>query len=487
VSTYNRVVAADSTASLAPTVRARLATEMADPASTVGASLSEAFGRALPEYRGLAQLAEGLKRGDGTSILVLGDSTGNDTTEWPYRLGEWIGSQYPSYTVEWRSAQDETPLKYAPPTVIQTGTAGASSVTIDSTGGGAHQYVATSVFSGDDVDIAVKVSLPDWTPAANTALINQLWSAGFRAFTLYMQTSGLLRYTPYEDGTNVSAGGSFSATAAPTVTDGAVLWIRFTLDANDGAGNALGKFYTGVESGSSITWTQLGTTVTQASTTTTNRPDSVPYRLGVANGAMAATGATFYEATIRNGIDGEVLADPVTSRWIVYATSATINGAPVVTIWNGSLSGRNAAYLSDASRFKLLTPQVSRMSTVFISDGHNESNRTGPTWISTISTFIALIEGRYPQASITVCVQNPQVLPASQWLEHDVRMQELRSWLEGIPTLGMVDVYSVFVATGTPSTYLNVDGVHPTSGTPGSDGQSLWLNAITGPLANLTT
>ena len=43
MSTYNRVVAADSSASLAPTVRARLATEMADPASDVGASLSDTY------------------------------------------------------------------------------------------------------------------------------------------------------------------------------------------------------------------------------------------------------------------------------------------------------------------------------------------------------------------------------------------------------------------------------------------------------------
>ena len=43
MSTYNRVVAANSSASLAPTVRERLATEMADPASEVGASLSGTF------------------------------------------------------------------------------------------------------------------------------------------------------------------------------------------------------------------------------------------------------------------------------------------------------------------------------------------------------------------------------------------------------------------------------------------------------------
>jgi len=43
VSTYNRVVAADENASLAPAVRARLATEMADGTSEVGAALAGAF------------------------------------------------------------------------------------------------------------------------------------------------------------------------------------------------------------------------------------------------------------------------------------------------------------------------------------------------------------------------------------------------------------------------------------------------------------
>ena len=43
MSTYNRVVAADENASLAPTVRARLATEMADGTSEVGAYLSDTF------------------------------------------------------------------------------------------------------------------------------------------------------------------------------------------------------------------------------------------------------------------------------------------------------------------------------------------------------------------------------------------------------------------------------------------------------------
>jgi len=68
VSTYNRVVAADETASLAPAVRARLATEMADPASDVGASLSGTF---VPQ--------------SGSRTTVLGDSVDASPKGWfPY-------------------------------------------------------------------------------------------------------------------------------------------------------------------------------------------------------------------------------------------------------------------------------------------------------------------------------------------------------------------------------------------------------------------
>ena len=61
MSTYNRVVAADENASLAPAVRARLATEMADPTSTVGASLSGTFETLRP-----------------ATIVLFGDSRTSD-------------------------------------------------------------------------------------------------------------------------------------------------------------------------------------------------------------------------------------------------------------------------------------------------------------------------------------------------------------------------------------------------------------------------
>ena len=64
MSTYNRVVAADETASLAPAVRARLATELSDSSTEVGAALNTAYvGAVMPEAFG-----------------AIGDGVTDDTT-----------------------------------------------------------------------------------------------------------------------------------------------------------------------------------------------------------------------------------------------------------------------------------------------------------------------------------------------------------------------------------------------------------------------
>jgi len=83
VSIYNRVVAADSSASLAPTVRARLATEMADPASEVGASLSDTYAAAkiAPYLTPLNDRAEPLR------IAMIQDAPSTVYATWS-RTGE---------------------------------------------------------------------------------------------------------------------------------------------------------------------------------------------------------------------------------------------------------------------------------------------------------------------------------------------------------------------------------------------------------------
>ena len=83
MSTYNRVVAADETASLAPTVRARLATEMADPATEVGASLSGTFARGsqLPSgRRRVAFIGDSITAGGGTYSATISDTVEDSQT-----------------------------------------------------------------------------------------------------------------------------------------------------------------------------------------------------------------------------------------------------------------------------------------------------------------------------------------------------------------------------------------------------------------------
>lgn len=40
------------------------------------------------------------------SILVVGDSTGNETTEWPYLFGQWLATEHPTHSVSYRLWND---------------------------------------------------------------------------------------------------------------------------------------------------------------------------------------------------------------------------------------------------------------------------------------------------------------------------------------------------------------------------------------------
>ena len=61
-------------------------------------------------------------------IAVLGDSTGDSTTEWVYLLAQDIGADYPAFTIKYRLWNDGT-SSYAAAVTIQSGT-GANTLTI---------------------------------------------------------------------------------------------------------------------------------------------------------------------------------------------------------------------------------------------------------------------------------------------------------------------------------------------------------------------
>lgn len=64
---------------------------------------------------------------EDATLLVVGDSTGNETFEWLYKLLELIGAKYPSYTIVWKVWDTGTDA-YGANVTIQTGS-GANTLT----------------------------------------------------------------------------------------------------------------------------------------------------------------------------------------------------------------------------------------------------------------------------------------------------------------------------------------------------------------------
>lgn len=88
------------------------------------AELSTTFARSIP-----SRLVSTMRRSVEDAVLgVLGDSTGNETTEWIYRLLTWLGTVFPSWTIVWR-VWDDTSQAYEAPVTIQAGT-GARTLTV---------------------------------------------------------------------------------------------------------------------------------------------------------------------------------------------------------------------------------------------------------------------------------------------------------------------------------------------------------------------
>lgn len=442
------------------------------------AYIDEKAALSAPEHRGLRAMADQLKGGRGGAVLNISDSTANAADEWYGRLAKIVAQRFPALTVETRLLTEATD-KFAPASVVQTGTAGPHSVTMGSTGSGPAYYLDNSEFSGHDVDIAVKVQSSAWETDATRTLVAQMENPGARGMQfLLMGASNLYRprLTLYPDGTTAS---SMTATVTPTYVNGQALWLRVTFDADDGAGNRVAKFYTGAETPTGITWTQLGATVTTAGVTPTFRPPNINYQVGASNGGSVFAGATFYDVQIRDGIDGALLNDPVVARWLQLVNAgATINGAPVFTFWNAAVPGKNLAYFADPARFPKVVLPHSNISAVFINDGHNESARTGRKWLGDMGSFLSAVAARVPQAPLNINIQNPQTAPANNPALQNQRMRELLLFARSTRH-GVIDVFSPMNAYAGAMTDLvsSADGIHPTVGTGtrgDGSGSDLW-------------
>lgn len=171
-----------------------------------------------------------------------------------------------------------------------------------------------------DLDLRVKVALDDWSSGSVQTVLGKWVATGNqRSFLVSVDATGFLRLQWSNNGTaNISK----TSTAPIPATDGEPLWLRVTLDVDNGASANVVTFYTSTDG---QTWTQLGTPVTTAGTTSVFNSTS-PVAIAPDVTATVIMAGKVHEAELRSGIGGAIFASPDFTR-------AVDDGSPAGTLF----------------------------------------------------------------------------------------------------------------------------------------------------------
>ena len=255
------------------------------------------------------------------SALVNLDSSG--ITETSSNVSSWVnsgtgGSDYDLDVVVGTGANLKKSIS---DTCLMYGASGDYLATPDS--------VANSITG--DIDIRWHGSMPDWTPASPPQLVAK-WNSttNNRSYRLAIAiTTGYPELITDSDGTGAS-GQTYTATAAPSFTDGEAGRLRVTLDVDDGAGGSDARFYTSTDGD---TWTQLGSTVHVASTTSIFDGAAVLEFGSINSGTFGNEVSTVYSSQIYNGIDGTLAVDFNAADYVNKTSDTTFPSSTTGEVW----------------------------------------------------------------------------------------------------------------------------------------------------------
>jgi hypothetical protein len=398
-------------------------------------------------------------------ILVLGDSTGNETNEWVFTTSQWLASQFPNYTFSYRLWND-TSQSYDMPINIQTGTNGdACAVLPGGVGNNISAPDSVNLRITGDIEIIAKIASDVWTSGVQT-FISKIGGAGQRGWYFGMEAGRpFLWWSP--DGTAVV---SIFATSIPAYTNGQAKWLKATLDVDNGNGGHTATFYT---SSNGDTWTQLGNAIIKSGATSIYGCTALVEIGSRTWGTEDIFVGKVYEVIVKSGIDGKIVASPdfgmsfpsivktfsdaENNTWAINGNATNGNGAPEALILNASKPGAGIGYSSNETRFALLTPIKPQLA--FISYGHNEW--TDIDYQSTYEELAAQLLTKYPNVGVVCVTQNPQKAPQLHSEHHALRNMQVAE-VAAKNNYGLVDVFRAFMDTGDFTNYVSVDGCHPT-------------------------
>lgn len=424
-------------------------------------------------YSGIADSAAAgiltaLNSGQTAVMQLVGDSTGDVSTEWFGLLGQKIGTAYPNYNILWRPWNSGNQW-YDMPTSLQAGPSGESRLTLS--GSPMLRYAAAAITG--DIDVRGKIAPAQWAKGSIQTVASRYVSSGNqKCFYFGLTSSGLIVLSWSTDGSTMITKVSTASTTT-VFSDASPGWIRATLDVDNGSAQNVVTFYT---SSDGSTWNQLGNVVTTAGATSIFNSSTAPYQTGALD---TTAGSTFtgdlYWLEIRDGIGGVSLVPPLPGTWD-QASSATSNtivaaGSPTILLVNGSEGGQNIAYFDDAARRpKLMSAHAQNL--VLLSSNHNEGTYTTQTFVNAYATWVTNIKALLPNLPLVALTQNPAKSPTAQ---NGIEVRQRRALALMTYARSQAGVYGIdtYRAFTDVSTQVSSDGIHPTAA-----GSQVWCNYV---------
>lgn len=155
-----------------------------------------------------------------------------------------------------------------------------------------------------DIDLIWHGALDNWNTGAVQALVGKYNATGNqRSFLFYVDVSGDLTM---QWSTNGNAGGPKAyVNASSVLTNGEAIWLRATLDVDNGASGWTVRFY---HSSDGVKWSQISSTQTSTPASSIHSGTS-PLEIGTYESGLGLAAGTVRRAIVKDGIDGTVVAD----------------------------------------------------------------------------------------------------------------------------------------------------------------------------------
>ena len=315
---------------------------------------------------------------------------------------------------------------------------------------------------GSDIEIQVEISLDaGGYPTTSCVLLNWMGSNAGRGW-FQLGTTGWMQLNWSEDDSGTTTKFANSSTTMPTLTAGQKYLFKATLDIDNGASGRDIEFYYSTDSGSS--WTQIGTTVTAAGTTTVFSADGF-YLIQNSRGSAPTPGVKFYSTQIYKGIDGQPLLPERIDIWNRNTSSpsnhAALTGAPVLYIDNIANSGWSLeTHIASQTNPEVAYIDRSRLFWVLCSS-HNDQGKLAQEWGVSADELMAIVMAKsVDDPPIVLITQNTQLDGVAFSESHNRRMvaqlrvASARNW-------PVIDVAGAWRDYGDTTAIMNVDGIHP--------------------------